>query len=99
MYALSPHMHYRGRSMRFTVFWPDGRSEVLLSLPEYQFDWQTTYTLVEPRVFPAGTRIVCDGTFDNSPTNESNPNPNVLVRFGPRTVDEMFIGYVIYTEE
>jgi peroxiredoxin len=99
LYALSPHMHYRGRSMRFSAVLPDGKREVLLSLPEYVFDWQGTYDLAEPRVFPAGTRLVCEGTFDNSPWNERNPNPDASVRFGPRTKDEMFIGYAIYTTE
>jgi len=99
LYAMSPHMHYRGRSMRYTAYFPDGTSEVLMSLPEYVFDWQTTYTLREPRLLPAGTRVVCDGVFDNSATNEYNPNPKALVRFGPRTLDEMFGGYMLYSEE
>ncbi len=99
VFALSPHMHYRGRSMRFTALFPDGRSEILLSVPEYVFDWQATYTLAEPRVLPAGTRIVCDGVFDNSAQNEHNPDPRARVRFGQRTQDEMFFGYVIYSEE
>jgi peroxiredoxin len=99
LYALSPHMHYRGRSMRFTFLLPDGTREVLLSLPEYAFDWQTNYHLREPRRFPAGTRFLCEGVFDNSRWNEHNPNPDQRVRFGPRTVDEMFIGYAIYSAE
>jgi len=92
-------MHYRGRSMRFTAVLPDGSRETLLSVPEYVFDWQGTYDLAEPRVFPAGTRFVCEGTYDNSKWNEHNPNPDASVRFGPRTQDEMFIGYAVYTRE
>ncbi len=99
LHALSPHMHYRGRSMRFSAILPDGTREVLMSLPEYSFDWQTTYTLAEPRLFPAGTRLFCDGTFDNSRMNERNPDPTVDVKFGPRSEDEMFVGYAIYTLE
>jgi hypothetical protein len=99
LYALSPHMHYRGRSMRFTAVLPDESREVLLSVPEYSFDWQTTYELREPRVFPAGTLLVCDGVFDNSRMNEHNPNPDVPVKFGPRSKDEMLLGYAIYTRE
>jgi hypothetical protein len=97
IHALSPHMHYRGRSMRFRAVLPDGTSEVLLSVPEYVFDWQATYTLAEPQRLPGGTRIVCEGTFDNSAQNEVNPDPGATVRFGPRTVDEMFLGYIVYT--
>lgn len=99
LHAVSPHMHYRGRSMRYTAVFPDGTSEVLFSLPEYQFDWQTNYVLAEPRCFPAGTVLVCDATFDNSPMNEFNPDPAATVKFGPRTEDEMFVGYAIYTRE
>jgi len=99
LYALFPHMHYRGRSMRFTAVFPDGRREVLLSVPEYSFDWQTIYHLAEPRRFPAGTSFVCDGVFDNSKTNEFNPNPKATVKWGPRSADEMFMGYLIYTKE
>jgi len=99
LHALSPHMHYRGRSMRFTAVLPDGGREVLMSVPEYSFDWQTTYTLAEPRVFPAGTRLFCEAVYDNSRWNERNPDPTAVVRFGPRTEDEMFIGYALYTLE
>lgn len=99
LHALSPHMHYRGRSMRFTFILPDGTREVLMSVPEYSFDWQTTYSLAEPRLFPAGTRLFCEATYDNSRMNESNPDPTVDVRFGPRSENEMFIGYAIYALE
>lgn len=99
LYAVSPHMHYRGRSMRYTAIFPDGTREILFSLPEYAFDWQTTYQLAEPRVFPAGTDILVEGVFDNSSTNEYNPNPNARVKFGPRTLDEMFVAYLIFTRE
>jgi len=98
IYALSPHMHYRGRSMRYTAILPDGSEEVLLSVMEYVFDWQANYTFVEPRDFPAGTRIVCEAVYDNSPWNEYNPDPNKFVRFGPRTEDEMFVAYIVYAE-
>jgi len=98
LYSVSPHMHYRGRSMRYTAILPDGSEEVLFSLPEYVFDWQTTYTLNEPRVFPAGTRMLCEGVFDNSATNEFNPNAGARLKFGPRTLDEMFVGYFIFSE-
>lgn len=96
IYALSPHMHYRGRAMRYTAYLPDGSSEVLLSVPEYVFDWQANYTLAEPRALPGGTRIVCDALYDNSTRNEYNPAPDARVRFGARSQDEMFVAYMVY---
>lgn len=96
VYALSPHMHYRGRAMRYTAYLPDGTSEVLLNVPEYVFDWQANYTLAEPRELPGGTRIVCDAFYDNSKRNEYNPAPEARVRFGARSQDEMFVAYMVY---
>jgi mono/diheme cytochrome c family protein len=98
LYALSPHMHYRGSSMRFTAEYPDGKHEVLLSVPRYDLDWQRTYLLAEPKTIPAGTRIRCEGVFDNSPTNPDNPDPTKRVRFGAQSWDEMFIGYMVYAD-
>jgi hypothetical protein len=98
LYALSPHMHYRGSSMRFTAEFPDGTKEVLLSVPRYDLDWQRSYQLEKPRTIPAGTRIRCEGVFDNSPANEDNPDPGKRVRFGNQSWDEMFIGYMVYSE-
>ena len=99
LYALSPHMHYRGSSMRYTAVFPDGQREILLDVANYVFNWQLNYSLRTPRRFPAGTRIVCDAGYDNTAQNESNPDPNAAVRFGPRTEDEMFVGYIVYSKE
>jgi peroxiredoxin len=99
LYAMFPHMHYRGRSMRLTAVLPDGTREVLLSVPEFSFDFQAMYRLVEPRFLPAGTRLVCDAVYDNSKTNESNPDPTQAVRWGAKSSDEMFLGYALYTVE
>lgn len=93
LFEMSPHMHYRGKSFRFEAQYPDGTSEILLSAPDYHFDWQRMYRLIEPKFLPAGTRIVCEGSFDNSPQNRWNPNPNQRVAFGEQSWDEMFIGY------
>jgi hypothetical protein len=98
IYALSPHMHYRGAAMRFTADFPDGHSEVLLSVPQYDLNWQRSYQLATPKAVPAGTKIRCSGVFDNSATNESNPDPTKRVRFGEQSWDEMFIGYIVYAD-
>lgn len=96
LYALTPHMHYRGKDMRYTAIYPDGTSEMLLSVPNYQFAWQYVYDLAEPKALPAGTRIVVSGSFDNSAQNPFNPDPSLEVRFGEQTYDEMFIGMTMY---
>ena len=64
-----PHMHLRGKAFRFTVTYPDGREEILLDVPKYDFNWQNTYSLAEPKLLPAGTIMKCDAYFDNSEDN------------------------------
>ena len=63
-----------------------------------EFHWQTLYRLAQPKRLPAGTVIRCRGAFDNSAQNPENPDPMQLVRFGEQTDDEMFIGYLNYSE-
>ena len=91
--TMSPHMHLRGKSFRFTALYPDGKSEILLDVPHYDPDWQLTYELKEPKLLPKGTRIECVAHFDNSPENLANPDPTKSVSFGPQTWDEMMIGF------
>ena len=93
---LNPHMHYRGRTARYRAVFPDGGSRDLLSVPFYHFDWQRSYRLREPLFLPAGTVIEVTGSFDNSPQNRWNPDPDQSVRFGEQSWDEMFIGYFNY---
>src|SRR5262249_3363189 len=80
--TLMPHMHLRGKAMRFEAFYPDGRSEVLMDVPNYSFSWQTVYYLKKPLALPKGTKIVCTALFDNSTKNKYNPDPTQTVRFG-----------------
>jgi hypothetical protein len=98
LYEMSPHMHLRGARFKYEALYPDGTSEVLLSVPKYEFHWQTLYRLAQPKRLPAGTVIRCRGAFDNSAQNPENPDPAQLVRFGEQTDDEMFIGYLNYSE-
>jgi len=91
-----PHMHYRGKYMKYIAEYPDGSSEVLLSVPKYDFNWQFNYQLEEPGFIPAGTRLVARGAMDNSDRNPYNPNPNMPVRFGLQTMHEMFFGFTSY---
>ena len=96
---MSPHMHYRGKRFRYEALYPDGSSEILLSTPDYHFDWQRLYRLAEPKFLPQGTQIRISGSFDNSRQNRWNPNPDQRVRFGEQSWDEMFIGYFNYAVE
>ncbi|MEM6799183.1 MAG: redoxin domain-containing protein [Planctomycetota bacterium] len=91
--SLSPHMHLRGKSFKYEAVLPDGRREVLLSVPGYDFNWQTRYLLEKPRRLPKGSLIHCRAVFDNSAENPANPNPDDEVRWGDQSWDEMMLGY------
>ena len=99
LYALMPHMHYRGASMEYRVFYPDGKSDVLLNVPAYSFSWQMAYRPQTPIRIPAGSRIQVTGYFDNSAKNKFNPDPTQSVRQGEPTYDEMMMGFMDYTAE
>jgi len=96
IYSLFPHAHYRGRSASFTVIYPDGREELLLSVPHYDFNWQRYFQLEEPLYAPAGTRLIHSMVYDNSSNNPSNPDATVQVRFGEQTWEEMLYGGVSF---
>jgi hypothetical protein len=89
-----PHMHVRGKSFRYEAIVPDkDKPEILLDVPQYDFNWQTAYQLAEPILLPKGTRIHCIAHYNNTETNLSNPNPDISVRWGDQTWEEMMIGY------
>jgi peroxiredoxin len=92
LWALTPHMHLRGKSFRFVAKYPDGREEILLDVPRYDFNWQNTYGLVEPKPMPEGTVIHCTAAYDNSAENLANPNPKAPVMWGDQTWQEMMVG-------
>lgn len=94
--SIWPHMHLRGKSFGLTATYPDGRVEPLLSVPRYDFNWQTRYELKTPKTLPRGTRLKMTAAFDNSTGNPANPNPNASVHWGEQTDDEMLIGYLDY---
>jgi mono/diheme cytochrome c family protein len=94
--ALLAHMHVRGKAFRFDVTYPDGKSETLLDIPRYDFNWQLRYEFKEPRVLPRGSTVKLTAVYDNSSGNKANPDPTKTVRWGPQTVDEMMLGYFEY---
>ena len=98
LYEMMPHMHLRGSWFKYEAVYPDGKSEVLLSVPNYDFSWQHLYRLQEPKRLPAGTKLICRGGHDNSAQNPNNPDATKTVGFGEQTFDEMFIGYINYSE-
>ena len=93
LYSMTPHMHFRGKYMNYTAVYPDGSSEMLLSVPKYEFNWQFSYQLKDPLFLPAGTRLVAKGAMDNSDRNPFNPDPSKPVHFGLQTKHEMFFGF------
>jgi len=99
IHGLTPHMHLRGKSMEYKVFYPDGKSEVLLSVPRWDFGWQTDYLLKEPKRLPAGSRIMVTAYFDNSTKNKFNPDPTKDIRYGEPTYDEMMLGFMDFVSE
>ncbi len=94
VYALWPHMHLRGKDMTFIATYPDGREEVLLHVPKYDFQWQLQYQLVEPVHLPAGSTIKAIGHYDNSSDNKNNPRPSAAVSWSEQSWDEMFNGWM-----
>ena len=98
LYSLMPHMHFRGKRMRFVAEYPDGNEELLLSVPDYDFNWQLVHELEEPIRVPAGTRIRAIGAFDNSAQNRANPDPSIDLKWGEQSFEEMFMGFYAWKE-
>jgi mono/diheme cytochrome c family protein len=97
--SLTPHMHYRGKDMTYTAYYPDGREEELLRVSNYDFNWQINYDFVEPVAIPAGTKLEVVAHWDNSTDNPNNPDPSTDVTWGLQSTDEMLIGFVDYVVE
>jgi len=91
--GMLPHMHLRGKAFRFIADYPDGKSEILLDVPRYDFNWQLRYDLTEPKLMPAGTTMRCIAHFDNSEENLTNPDPSQDVTWGDQTWEEMMLGF------
>jgi peroxiredoxin len=98
LYSFAPHMHFRGKHIRFSARYPDGSYENLLSIPNFQHNWQMVYRLRDPVVLPAGTEIVAEGAFDNSRYNPMNPDAGQTVSWGDQVWDEMFITWMRIAE-
>lgn len=97
LHTVVPHMHYRGKSIQFSVEYPDGSAETIVSVPDYNFNWQRLYQLTNPLSLPKGTVIKVEGIFDNTYQNPFNPDPSKQLSFGLQSTDEMLIGFFNYT--
>jgi hypothetical protein len=97
VWGLLPHTHLRGKKWEYRLVHPDGRSEVILSVPRYDFNWQTYYLFSKPLEIPAGARIESFAWYDNSATNPANPDPTKEVKWGDQTWEEMQYTGILYS--
>jgi mono/diheme cytochrome c family protein len=96
--GVMPHMHLLGHDMTVTATMPDNSKKTLVHVPNYDFNWQTTYMYKEPVKVAAGTRVGLTAHYDNSSSNPRNPNrPPKQIGWGEQTTDEMCIAFVYYT--
>jgi len=95
--ALFPHTHLRGKNWEYQLTYPDGREEVVLAVPRYDFNWQTYYQFAKPIAAPKGSTLRAIAHYDNSANNKANPDPKVEVRWGDQTWEEMQYSGITYT--
>ncbi len=97
LWGMLPHTHVRGKRWSYEATYPDGRKEALLSVPKYDFDWQTDYVFKSPVKLPRGTTLHATAWYDNSPNNKSNPDPTKDVWWGDQTWEEMMFTGLTYS--
>jgi mono/diheme cytochrome c family protein len=97
LHGLTPHLHLRGKSMKYTLVLPDGREEILLYVPRYDFNWQVYYELAAPKRIPSGSKVIVTTLFDNSLKNRYNPAPQNPVYWSDQSWDEMYAPQVRIT--
>jgi len=94
--AMFPHAHLRGKAARYELKTPDGKTQTLLDVPHYDFNWQLEYRFANPVSVPKGSTLTYTAWYDNSSKNPANPDPTKSVRWGDQTYDEMHLGYIEY---
>ncbi|HXJ47472.1 MAG TPA: hypothetical protein VNK47_12405 [Candidatus Dormibacteraeota bacterium] len=99
LYQFQPHAHHRGKDFLYTVVYPDGHEQPVLSVPKYDHRWQMAYELETPLKLPAGSKLVVTAHYDNSTMNMHNPAPEKAVYFRDQNQswDEMFTPFVQYS--
>lgn len=100
LYSMNPHMHLRGKAMKYVLHLPDKTSKTLLSVPHYDFNWQRNYILAQPLEIPKGSRLTVHAVWDNSERNQaiSIKDANKEIGWGEQSFDEMFFATFTYTE-
>ena len=96
VYSFNPHAHVRAKSFDYRVVYPDGREQVMLTVPQYDFNWQLLYVLEEPLRVPAGSTVVVTARYDNSVRNKYNPAPHKEVWWADQSWEEMFVPFIEY---
>ena len=97
VWSMLPHTHVRGKRWEYQAIYPDGRTETILAVPKYDFNWQTEYIFKQPLKLPKGTKIHSTAWYDNSAANRSNPDPSSEVHWGDQTWEEMQFSGITYT--
>jgi hypothetical protein len=99
IYQFQPHAHHRAKDFTYTVVYPDGREQTVLSVPKYDHRWQMAYELETPLKLPAGSKLVVTAHYDNSKMNMHNPAPEKAVYFLDmnQSWDEMFTPFIQYS--
>jgi hypothetical protein len=97
VWGIFPHTHLRGKKWEYRMILPDGSSKTILSVPKYDFNWQTYYMFREPLNVPRGARIISTAWYDNSAGNKSNPDPKSDVKWGDQTWEEMQYTGILFT--
>ncbi|MCH7817535.1 MAG: hypothetical protein IIC60_13310, partial [Proteobacteria bacterium] len=96
LYSILPQMHYRGKSMLFTAHYPDGYREEIINIANYNYNWQISYNLAQPKFLPGGTKIVTTATYDNSSRNKFNPDSSRNVPWGQESWNELLVGVLTW---
>ncbi len=89
VWGIFPHTHLRGKKWDYKLVLPGGETRAILSVPRYDFNWQTYYMFAQPLQVPKGAKIVSTAWYDNSPANKANPDPSKEVLWGDQTWEEM----------
>jgi hypothetical protein len=93
--GLTPHAHYLCKDMKVTATLPDGSTQPLIWIKDWDFNWQNAYRYKTPLELPKGTRIDMEYTYDNSENNPHNPaHPPVRIHWGEQTRDEMALVFL-----
>jgi len=96
--SFTPHMHYRGKDVRYELVRAGGGRETLLYVPRYDFNWQLNYRLKEPVRVDRGSRLIVTAHYDNSRNNPANPDPAQNIRWGDKSEEEMMTSWIEYLE-